>query len=422
MPSYRPCQTCGRKVRKRGRKGVTGVCWQCYKPKGTKTADTIAPTSESLTERGDVRDITRTTHEQVRTLNDLIRVCEIDVSIWDIVEWHANKWEMGYTNAQKQAHTLPIFQVKARLRRKTAIVDARAEIEVLKELAKVEIQKAGWPASNRFFCTESPFYKKIYNAENLLEIDIFDLHLGKLAWSKETGYQNYDLKIAKSLFEDALEALIRRTNNHTFDHVLLPVGNDFFHSDSLLGETTAGTRQDMDGRFHKSARIGREMIVAAIERLRQIAPVTALIVSGNHDQLTAWHLGDSLECYFHRDDDVTIDNLPMLRKYHEFGNTMLMFTHGHRGKHADYPLLMASEHPEMWGRTKFREAHIGHWHKTEVNEYHGVRIRTLSSLCAADAWHSEMMFVGQQRQAEAFVWSRKEGLVAQATYTVMEES
>lgn len=262
---------------------------------------------------------------------------------------------------------------------------------------------------------------------NLLEIDIFDLHLGKLAWAKETGYQNYDLKIARRLFEDALEALIARTASHKFNRVVLPVGNDFFHTDNLLSETSHGTRQDMDGRFHKTAHIGREMMVAAVNRLRQIAPVTVVITPGNHDQLSAWHLGDSLECYFHRDPAVTILNDPTLRKYVEFGNVMLMFTHGHRGKQPDYPLLMATEQPAMWGRTKYREAHLGHLHQTQVRnspqvkEQHGARVRIISSLCAVDAWHAEMQFVGNLRQAEAFVWNAVEGLIAHATYTAPEE-
>lgn len=260
-------------------------------------------------------------------------------------------------------------------------------------------------------------------ANCLLEIDIFDLHLGKLAWAKETGYENYDLKIAKQVFEDALESLIARTAGHKFSGVVLPIGNDFFHTDNLLTETTHGTRQDMDGRFHKTAHTGRHLMVYAVERLRDIAPVTAVVAPGNHDQLSAWHLGDSLECWFHAASDVTIDNMPTLRKYHEYGNVMLMFTHGNRGKHLDYPLVMATEQPEMWGRTKYREAHIGHLHKTQmrdsfkVNEHHGARVRIISSLCAADAWHAEHQFIGNLRQAEAFVWHRDEGQIAHATYT-----
>ena len=274
---------------------------------------------------------------------------------------------------------------------------------------------------------EQPFKRKVVqvgkSADCMLEVDLFDVHLGKLAWAKETGYQNYDLKIAKAAFEDALETLIARTRGHKFAQVVLPIGNDFFHTDNLISETTHGTRQDMDGRFHKTAHTGRQLMVFALERLRRIAPVVGIVAPGNHDLLSAWHLGDSLECWFHADRDVTIDNMPTLRKYHEFGNVMLMFTHGNRGKHLDYPLVMATEQPLMWGRTKYREAHLGHLHKTQmrdsfkVDENHGARVRIISSLCAADAWHAEHQYVGNLRQAEAFVWSREEGQIAHATYT-----
>lgn len=290
---------------------------------------------------------------------------------------------------------------------------AQQEIEELRALAKVEIQ----PIRPRKITTIAK------SADCLLEVDIFDLHLGKLAWKKETGYENYDLKIAKEEFESALETLIVRTAGHKFSRVVLPIGNDFFHTDNLTSETTGGTRQDMDGRFHKTAHIGRQLMVYALDRLKSIAPVVGVVVPGNHDQLSAWHLGDSLECWFHNDLNVTVDNLPTLRKYHEFGNCMLMFTHGNRGKTPDYPLLMATEKPEMWGRTKYREAHIGHLHKTKmrdsykVDENHGARVRIISSLCAADAWHSEFQFVGNLRQAEAFVWNKEEGQIAHATYT-----
>lgn len=286
-----------------------------------------------------------------------------------------------------------------------------------REIADLKVALAG-------FVPTVPKPVKVDKAANcMLEVDIFDLHLGKLAWAKETGYQNYDLDIAKHDFEEALETLIQRTEGHNFAEVILPIGNDFFHTDNLLGETTAGTRQDMDGRFHKTAHIGRKMMVHALSRLREIAPVRGIVVPGNHDQLSAWHLGDSLECWFHNSADVAVDNMPTLRKYHHFGNIMLMFTHGNRGKMPDYPLLMATEKPQMWGETKFREAHIGHMHKTKmrdsykVDENHGARVRIISSLCAADAWHSDMQFTGNLRQAEAFVWHRHEGQIAHATYT-----
>ena len=368
-------------------------------------------------ESGNQRDVTKVTTERVKTLADLVRVCEIDLDQWEVIEWHANKWEMGYKDGAKVAHSLPLFQVKARLRRKVELISARIEIAELKAAAIAELSAI---PRDRHICLADR------RSGNMLELDIFDLHLGKLAWAKETGYQNYDLKIARRLFEEALETLIQRTASHSFSRVCLPVGNDFFQTDNLVSETTHGTRQDTEGRFHKTAHIGREMMVYAINRLRAIAPVDVVIAPGNHDQLSAWHLGDSLECWFHADPDVTVHNEPTLRKYIEHGKVMLMFTHGNRGKQLDYPLLMATEKPELWGRTKYREAHLGHLHKTQmrdslkVNENHGVRVRIISSLCAADAWHSEMTFVGNLRQAEAFVWNNVEGQIAHATYTATE--
>ncbi len=97
---------------------------------------------------------------------------------------------------------------------------------------------------------------------------------------------------------------------------------------------------------------------------------------------------------------------------------MLMFTHGDKGKQENYPLLMATEMPEMFGATVHREVHVGHLHQLRVRELMGVRVRVIPSLSAADSWHSDMQFVGNKRAAEAFVWCPKEGLVAQATYTV----
>jgi DNA repair exonuclease SbcCD nuclease subunit len=171
-----------------------------------------------------------------------------------------------------------------------------------------------------------------------------------------------------------------------------------------------------DGRYQKTFVIARKMIVRCIERLREIAPVKVLVVPGNHDTRATWHLGDSLECYFHRYDDVEIDNNPTPRKYFQHGNVMLMFTHGDKGKRTDYPLLMATEQRAMWGATKYRETHTGHTHMTKMDEQHGIRVRVLPALCPPDAWHSENGFVGNLRSAEGYVWNNVEGLVTQVFY------
>lgn len=282
--------------------------------------------------------------------------------------------------------------------------DIIAEIASLKELAKQEVKR-------------KPLKIKATKESGLmLEIATPDLHVGKLAWSPETGNQPYDTKIACATFVRALEKILERTSSFTFDEILFVVGNDLLNSDNPENTTTAGTAVSTDGRFHKTFWKVREMMVAAVERLRQVAKVRVVICPGNHDLQTAFHLGDSLECYFHNDDRVVVDNSPKARKYVEWGKCLVGFTHGHEGRRADYALLMASEEPEAWGRTKFREIHTGHYHKMQVEEYHGVRVRILSALCPPDDWHSQNGYVGNQRTAEGIIWSKTEGIIGTVVY------
>ena len=162
------------------------------------------------------------------------------------------------------------------------------------------------------------------------------------------------------------------------------------------------------------------MTTRAIERLRELAPVRVIVVPGNHDRLSTWHLGHSLQCYFHNYKDVTIENDPTLRKYYQWGSVMLMFSHEAANKRLrdDYPLLMATEQPKMFGSTRFHEVHIGDIHQVRLEEQHGVRVRVLPSLCPPDEWHSSKGFVGNIPSAECFIWNKVEGLVGTATYSV----
>jgi DNA repair exonuclease SbcCD nuclease subunit len=278
-------------------------------------------------------------------------------------------------------------------------------VEDLKRLAK---------ESARVF----PALKYPTSDDNMLEISIPDLHFGKLAWGAETGWENYDAKIAEDCFHKALGALLDRTKQHTYKKICFVVGNDLLHSDNPKGTTTAGTQVSCDGRFQKTFRTVRTLMTDAIERLSAIAPVNVVMVPGNHDTLAVWHLGDSLECYFNNSPNVAIDNQPRMRKYLRFGRVMLMFTHGDKGKREDYPLVMATEEPEMFGATFWREAHTGHRHQVRTSENHGVRVRILPALCAVDDWHSENQFVGNIRSAEAYIWNGSEGLIGTASYAL----
>ena len=373
----------------------------------------------------------------IHTLDQLIKKFEVDTSIWEVERFVANKWEVvmkspAYTEIfqvsqpsgedggvitneiplwQRDKDKLdplrePLYQVKAFFRRKANVATAKQEIEELKELAKSYA-----PQPPTVLRAEVP-------RENLLVINLSDHHFGKLAWGYETGGRNYDVKIATDVFNRAFDTILQRARSYEFDQIWFIVGNDLLNSDDRQGRTTKGTVVSTDIRYTRTMTVVRNVLISCIEKLRHFAPLVKVkMVSGNHDEFSVWHTGSSLECFFHNYTDVQIDNEPKYYKFDEFGNVMIMWTHGDKGKRKDYPLLMASMQPEMFGRTKFREIHTGHLHHDRVEEQHGIKVRILPSLSPSDRWHAENAFSGSLRSSEAFIYNKERGLIGTIVYT-----
>ena len=344
---------------------------------------------------------------RIHTLDQLLKFCEVDLRIWEVSHFTCNKWEMGYVNKDSgKAETEQLYQIKASLKRKRNIVAAQKEIEQLLELATARMP-------------EPKLAKKLTGKKGgMLEINLTDHHFGKLAWQLETLRSNYDVKIATQVFNRALHTLLERSPFATYEEIWFVVGNDLFNADDTQGRTTSGTQVDSDVRIRKTYVTVRTLMVRAIEMLRHLADkVKVVVVPGNHDFNTTWHLGDSLELYFSKHPDVEVDNTPSQRKYHRYGATLIGYTHGDKGKQKDLPLLMTVEARELYGETLFHEWHTGHTHQTSTSEHHGIRIRVLPALCPPDKWHAEMGFVGNLRSSEAFVWDKAQGLIGIVIFT-----
>jgi hypothetical protein len=287
--------------------------------------------------------------------------------------------------------------------------EIRQEIEELKALAKEQIQRKPQAVKPR------------KDTDLMLEISTPDLHAGKLCWPLETGGAPYDVAIAIATFERAIEVLLERTKNFEFSEVLFCIGNDALNSDNPEGTTTSGTSVSNDGRFFRTFSRVRTMLVHTVERLLKIAPVRIVCCPGNHDSNSAYFLADSLECYFNADSRVVVENEPISRKYVRFGKCLIGFCHGHEERKEDLALLMASERPQDWSETLFREWHTGHYHKIQNQEFHGVRVRIIGALCSQDDWHSQKGYVNNLRTAQAFVWSKTEGLISEVFYNADAE-
>jgi hypothetical protein len=210
-------------------------------------------------------------------------------------------------------------------------------------------------------------------------------------------------------FLDTIEDLVNKGRGINIEKILLPIGNDGMNTDGMRMATTKGTPQHDVLGWKESFKGYWTLIVRAVDFLKDVAPVDIIVVSGNHDYERMFYAGDVLSGWYRNDPNVSVDNSTMPRKYYKYGKNMIMFTHGDNEKPGDMPLIMATEQPEMFASTEFREAHCGHYHKEQVNEYRGVKVRFLPSICALDEWHKKMGYQSL-RTAQAFIWNHDEGL------------
>lgn len=253
-----------------------------------------------------------------------------------------------------------------------------------------------------------------------------DAHIGKYCWADETGH-DYDLDLAETIFQRAIEDLIHKSGNFGIEQIRFPVGSDFVHIDNRSGTTTNGTAQDFDSRYAKIVSTAQAALVRSIDFALSVAPVCLDYVPGNHDRTTAWHLINFLKAYYDgRGKHVTVDTTPRSRKYVRYGVNVVGMSHGDQEKHADLARIMLDETRMMWDLRDVQSMEFlaGHGHRRKHITFqstvsHGpVTFRMLPSLSATDAWHYENGYVGNDRAAEAYLYSKADGYVGHFSSSV----
>lgn len=393
---------------KRGRLG------RRYDPlaNGDDPASIESMDSSSYEESSNAAQIEKTFSEPIKSLDELIEKCKIDISVWEVERWRCKAYAGFVKGPDKKPIPIQLYSVSANLRRRSGIN--------FEELTDTLIEKL-----KQWQPVHAPSISMHRDTGYMLELSIPDLHVGKLSWAPETG-ESYDSKIAADLFHSAVDDIISRSIGYQFDEIALIVGNDFLNADNSANTTTAGTPQSSDSRHAKMFETAIALIQETVEqKLRNLAPkIKIIIVPGNHDEQSTYFLGKYMEAYFRTAVDVEIDNSPRFRKYHRFGEVLLGFTHGNNEKHVDLPLIMATECPDLWKESKFREWHVGHLHQRrstrvmDLSENRGVVVRILPSLCSADAWHSKHGYIGNIRSAEGYIWHKSKGLSATVSFNV----
>lgn len=249
-----------------------------------------------------------------------------------------------------------------------------------------------------------------------IELSLSDFHLAKRYVDGENDPHQRALK-----FFNVAQSLVHKVRGvYNINTVVLPISNDFFHTDNYQNQTTQGTPQDVIMDYSSEYELGFSILVDTINMLRANAnDVCVILVQGNHDRTKSFYLAHALEVFFKEHYDVEFIRNHSVVKAKVLGNTFIGWHHGNC-KLEDLPLLFAT-HPEYgawFGNSKYREIHTGDKHHYMAKETKGVRIQQMPSLSGTDRWHLDNNYVHSVRAALALVYDRYHGKVAEFEHRI----
>lgn len=331
----------------------------------------------------------------------IMKAYNLDVSKWEVVAWRSNFWQ----SQRKGGSVMLLYQSRITVKPTRNKIDLSA---IDKHFAKLD-RKNFTP----------PIISVPQNSNMMCEINIADLHLGKLCWYGNTG-ENYDYKIARDIYYEMLSEIITEVKRHSLEYITFVWANDFFNADTPANTTTGLTPQECDVRWQKMFNVGVEMLVNGIGMMQELrVPIKTFYTPSNHDEVNGYHALKYLEAWFRSDSSMDINTDAYPRKYQMYGNTLIGYTHGNKEnsksskeKASRLASLMPIEAPDMWSKSKTREFHAAHLHSEQmIQEINGVIVRRISSPTAADTYHATNGYIGAVRKAQTFLYDKDRGHV-----------
>ena len=223
--------------------------------------------------------------------------------------------------------------------------------------------------------------KVIDGAEGMLEIPLFDMHFGIA-----------DLEY----YRNTLEGILAFVTSKHWDKIVIPVGQDLFHNDSIAkGITTKGTlieKVDLKQAVYDAKTFYFNLIDRAIESANE---VSVMYSPGNHDKTVGWLFVEILKTRY---GDIVDDGLEE-RKAVWWNGCFIGITHGDKNTDNVNGLRgkFTMEFPTLFAMAKVREIHTGHLHREDGRDEYGVQVRRMSTGNKDDDWTAGEGYKSQKR-------------------------
>lgn len=349
---------------------------------------------------------------EVKTLDDLLFECGVDLSLWEVDKHEITKHEVPRKDTIKHlnfdagkitGHLIDDGRMYVQVMYNIRVVLKRRKVQPFEAALDGLLQKIDPPSFSILLKKEGDY---------LFSPQMYDMHFNKLS-----SDGRYTIQQAADEFMQMGDALIARakTIDMPIDRVMLPVGNDALHVDNLQSTTTRGTWVETAADQRDAIQSLCSAYVYVIEKLAEIGEVDVITVQGNHDRYSSYWLGMFLSGWFRNHAEVNVDTDRSPRKYYTYGKTLIGLEHGDNTKAQDLVALMATEAPRQWAETEYRIWMRGHLHGKDgmyhpITEKFGMTIMTIPALCPMDDWHLLRGYVGNHRAAEGMLFHRKFGL------------
>jgi len=348
----------------------------------------------------------------ITDLDSALKFANVDLNQYEVERFIVNSWEVtmgGDKSGTKKPETFTNYQVKVWLKPKAPVSIG------MESFFKKVWEKPLAPIKRKRLTRKSKL---------MAEIALYDHHFGMLAWREEV-IDDYDNKIARQLYDRAVNYLLDDIGNKEIEQFLLPIGHDLFHFNDDKAETpTSKHKLEVDGRLVKVFEIVEEALIRAIKLCAKIAPVHAYWIPGNHDPELSFAMCRSLKNYFRLSQQIHFDVSANHRKYHQYGKTLIGMTHGVREQPAELLGRMLEEKPIETGEALCREIHRGHTHKEKslelmIDSKSALTIRTLPSLAAQDKNAHFNGYSKSGRAAKALFFDKETGYAGEKTAPVI---
>jgi hypothetical protein len=330
--------------------------------------------------------------KEIKTQEDLVRECNIDLTKWKITKIVHNSW--GKEGNQN-------YQVKAWLELKTT--------------SKLDTIKSILDSYHYSYTPIAPvFINKNFEDKTCAVLSLQDVHVGK---------QNIDGvdDIVDSVKSCVQNLTMRSYHSCYLDKVILVLGGDLLNADTFNNTTTSGTLVESNMTVHDMYIKAFDLMFWTINYLKQYCnELEVVYIPGNHDRLTSANLAYSLS---------RVINSPGIkwnveyseRKVVTYGKNFFAFEHGDVTLSKSF-FTFATQFAPEWGVTKFRTLYSGHYHKEKKIEYitsdeiNGFTMRILPSLTRLDKYHSVNKWVNNRRGGMIELHSESNGPTGLFTY------